>query len=146
MWREITEADVLGVLNAAEKRAFTTLVKGEGQDVFADISVTVVQQCRGYIADHPQNSLADGNTLPDRAILPALHMIRVEMLTRLDQEVSDARAKAAANALRFFEQVARGEVSLEQPTGATEEAGGGSKTETLSSRARQATRQKLSGL
>lgn len=113
---------MLGVLNATEKRAYTTLVKGEGQDVFADISGTVVQQCRGYIADNPENKLAEGNTLPDRAILPALHMIRLEMLTRLDQEVSDPRAKAAANALRFFEQVAKGDVTLEQPDGTDTDA------------------------
>jgi hypothetical protein len=79
-------------------------------------------------------------------ILSALHMMRVELLDRLEMEVSTSRAKAKADAIRFFEQAARGEVAIEQPTGAIEDSGSGGRTETLSSRARQATRESLKGL
>jgi len=104
MWRELTEADVLGVLNATETSVYQTAVAGDGQDVLADIIGQVVNHCRGYIADNPANKLAAGITLPERAIRPALHLIRKDLLTRLDLEVSEDRRKDASEALRFFER------------------------------------------
>lgn len=146
MWRELTEADVLGVLNATEVRVYKSKVTGADQDVLADILRQVVHHCRGYIADHPANQLAEGVTLPDRTIRPALHLIRKDLLTRLDLEVSEDRRKDASEALRFFERVADGKVQVEQPTGATDDSGPVQVIETLSNHERQATRQNLSGL
>ena len=122
MWREITEADVQGVLSAPEASAYQTAAIAEGQTVLADCIRAVVAQCRGYIADNPQNKLAEGETLPERVILPAKHMIRVELLTRLDMEVSEDRRVAKRDAIRFFEQVAAGKVIVEQPDGTDTDA------------------------
>jgi hypothetical protein len=146
MWRELTEEDVQGVLNEPEASAYQVAAAGSGQDVLADAIKTVVNQCRGYIADNSANSLADGLTLPERVHLSALHIIRVEMLTRLDMEVSKDRESAKRDAIRFFERVADGRVAIEQPTGTLDESGGSAGVETLSSRDRIATREKLSGL
>jgi len=146
MWRELSEADVLGVLNASETAAYQAAAIGEGQDVLADIVGQVVNHCRGYIADHPANRLAEGLTLPERAIRPALHLIRKDMLTRLDMDVSEDRRKDASEALRFFERVADGKVGVEQPTGATDDSGPVQTIAVLSNHERQATRQNLSGL
>jgi len=146
MWREITEDDVLSVLNATEKQAYLTLVKGPEQNVFTDLSTSVVNFCRGYIADNPENALAEGVTLPDRVIRPAMHLLRKDLLTRLGREVDEDRRKDAAEAIRFFERVADGKVSVEQPTGATDESGSSQKIKVLSNHERQATRDKLSGL
>jgi hypothetical protein len=146
MWRELTEADVLGVLNATETSVYQTAVAGVGQDVLADIIGQVVQHCRGYIADNPANKLAAGVTLPERAIRPALHLIRKDLLTRLDLEVSEDRRKDASEALRFFERVADGKVQVELPDGETDDSGPVQTIETLSNNERQATRQNLSGL
>jgi hypothetical protein len=146
MWRELTESDVLGVLNATETSVYQTAVAGETQDVLADIIGQVVQHCRGYIADNPANQLAAGVTLPERAIRPALHLIRKDLLTRLDLEVSEDRRKDASEALRFFERVADGKVQVELPDGATDDSGPVQTIETLSTNERQATRDKLSGL
>lgn len=146
MWRELTEDDILGVLNASEQRIYLAAVKGTEQDVFVDISTAVINHARGYIADNPANSLADGLTLPERVIRPALHLIRKDLLTRLNQEVSEDRRKDASEALRFFERVADGRVQIEQPTGDTDDSGSSSSTETLASRDRISTRAKLSGL
>jgi len=146
MWRTLTEADVQGVLNAPEASAYQLAAIGDGQDVLTDAITTVVNQCRGYIADHPGNELAEGLTLPERVHLSALHIIRVELLTRLDMEVSRDRMSAKQDAIRFFERVADGRVAIEAPDGATEDSGSGSKMETLNSRERISTRQKLSGL
>ena len=146
MWRELTETDVLGVLNATESASYQSAAAGDGQDVLADIIGQVVNHCRSYIADNPANKLAEGVTLPERVIRPALHLIRRDLLTRLDLEVSQDRRKDASEALRFFERVADGKVQVELPTGATDDSGPQQVIETLSNNERQATRQNLSGL
>lgn len=146
MWRELTVADVLGVLNAPETAAYQAAAAGDDQDVLADAVTAVVNQCRGYIADNAENSLAEGVTLPERVHLSALHIIRVEMLTRIDMEVSKDRVEARRDAIRFFERVADGRVSIEQPTGTLDTSSGSPSITLLSDNERQATRDTLSGL
>lgn len=146
MWRELTEADVLGVLNATETSIYQTVVAGDGQDVLGDIVRAVTNHARGYIADNPQNKLAAGNTLPKRVHRPALHLVRKDLLTRIDLEVSEDRRKDAAEAIRFFERVADGKVQIELPEGETDDSGPTQTIQVLSNHERQATRQKLSGL
>lgn len=120
MWRELTEDDVLGVLSEPEVAAYQGAATGSGQDVLADILGQVINHCRGYIADNTQNALAAGLTLPERCLRPALHLIRKDLLTRLDLEVSEDRRKDAIGPVQT--------VTL------------------LSNHERQATRDKLSGL
>jgi len=146
MWRVLTEADVQGVLSEPENSAYQTAAIALGQDPLDDAITAVVNQCRGYIADNPANTLAAGLTLPERVILPALHIIRVELLTRIDIEVSKDRADSKRDAIRFFERVSEGRVAIESPTGTTEDSGGTPSMETLASRTRIATREKLGGL
>lgn len=146
MWREITENDVLAVLSAPETAAYQAAARGRGQSVLADIIEQVVNHCRGYIADNPANQLAAGITLPDRVTRSAAHLIRKDLLTRLNLEVSEDRRKDAAEATRFFERVADGKVQVEQPTGATDDSGPQQVIETTSNHERQATRQSLAGL
>jgi hypothetical protein len=146
MWRELTEGDVLGVLNALETASYQSAAIGVGQVVLADIIGQVVQHARGYIADNPSNHLADGVTLPERCLRPALHLIRKDLLTRLDIELSKDRSDDAREALRFFERVAEGKVSIEQPTGAIDTSGPSQTIETVSTHDRQNTRQSLAGL
>jgi hypothetical protein len=146
MWRELTETDVLGVLNEPENSAYQSAATGDGQDVMLDVITTVTNQCRGYIGDNAANKLAEGLTLPERCHLSALHLIRIELLTRLDLEVSDARAKAGANALRFFERVSDGKVQIEQPEGATDDSGINQEIEGSAPKERLFTRETQRGL
>ena len=134
------------MLNASETAAYQSAAVGDDQNVLQDAITAVVNQCRGYIADNASNALAVGLTLPERVHLSALHIIRVEMLTRLDMEVSRDRLSAKQDAIRFFERVADGRVAIEAPDGATEDSGTTPKMETLNSRPRIADRAKLSGL
>ncbi len=62
MWRELTEADVMGVMSEPEALAYQSAATGIGQDVLADVLGQVVNHCRGYIADNTQNQLAEGLT------------------------------------------------------------------------------------
>ena len=145
-WRTLTESDVLGVLNALETAAYQSAAIGVSQDVLADIIGQVVQHARGYIADNPANHLAEGVTLPERCLRPALHLIRKDLLTRLDIEVSKDRADDAREALRFFERVSDGKVQIEQPTGTLDTEGPTQTIETISLNPRQNTRDNLCGL
>lgn len=144
MWREITEDDVLGVLSSQESVAYQYAGTQAGQDVLATVLPATVQFCRAYIADYPDNELAPGNTLPIRCIQPAMHLVRQELLTRLDMPVSDDRRADAKEARRFFEQVAAGKVTIEKPDGQGQT--NRPSMETLAVNPRIATRQKLSGL
>jgi hypothetical protein len=146
MWRELTEADVLGVLNSAEFNAYQAAVIGGGQNPMTDAITAVTNQCRGYIADNPSNSLAAGLTLPERVHLSALHLVRVEMLTRLDLEVSKDRESAKRDAIRFFERVSEGRVAIEQPDGEIDSSSPPATIENVSTHDRLMTRQNLSGL
>ena len=146
MWRELTEADVLGVLNAYETAAYKAAAIAPAQNPLNDAIKVVVNQCRGYIGDNQANRLAEGLTLPERVHLSALHIIRTELLTRLDIEVSKDRDSARKDAIRFFERVSDGRVAIEQPTGTVDTSGVSQTIEVLSSNDRQATRENLAGL
>jgi hypothetical protein len=146
MWRELTESDVVAVLNEAERAGYQAAAIADGQNAMQDSITLVTHHCRGFIADNAENPLAEGLTLPERVHLSALHLIRVELLTRLDIEVSKDRADAGKAATRFLERVSDGKVKIEQPTGATEDSGAVQTIKVLSNHERQATREKLSGL
>jgi len=138
---------MLGVLNSLEAAAYQAAATGSGQDPLADATEAVVGMCRGYLADHPANNLAPGLTLPERVILSAMHIIRVELLTRLDMEVSKDRASAKDAAIRFFERASEGKVCIEQPTIVdTIEVNSVPFTQTLNSRDRIANRDSMKGL
>lgn len=116
-WRAITAADIRGVLSAAEFAAYQAAAISDGQDPAADAIAAVTGMARGYIAAHGQNTLEAGESLPERCILPACHIIRVELLTRLDLDVSQARADAKRDAIQFFRDAAAGLVAVEDPAG-----------------------------
>lgn len=138
--------DVVGVLNALEVAGYQSAAIAEGQDPMADSILLVTNHARGYIADNRENRLAEGVTLPERVHLSALHLIRVELLTRLDLEVSKDRDTAAKGAIRFFERVADGKVSIEQPTGATDDSSAVETIDVVTSHPQVTTRETLSGL
>lgn len=146
MWREPTEADVLGVLNSVETANYKRIAAGPGQNVLADVLASVINHCRGYIADNAENKLAAGLTLPERAMRPAMHLVRKDLLTRLDLEVSKDREKDASEAIRFFERVADGKVAIELPTGETDNSSASPTMEQLSDHEQQFSRDTLAGL
>ena len=134
-------------MSAPELAAYQAAAIQTAQDPMADAISRVVAQCRGYIADNPANNLAAGETLPERCILPALHLVRVELLTRIDLEVSKDRADAKRDAIRFFERVSEGKVNVEQPTGDLDtESTAAPNITTHNHRDRTATRERLAGL
>ena len=145
-WVEITEAMAKGAMSSPELDAINLAAIAGGQDPLADITATAVQEARAHIADCAANSLAVGATVPERCVHHILAIIRYRMLTRIDMEVSEDRRAEYKAAMRFFERVAECKVSIESPDGETEESGSTTSVQTIDSRTRIATRNKLSGL
>lgn len=133
-------------MSSPELDAINAAAVATGQDPLVDITATAVQEARAHIADCASNTLAAGDTVPDRVIHHLLAIIRYRMLTRLDMEVSEDRRTEYRTALRFFERVGECKVSIEAPEGATEDSGSTPQTETLVSRPRIAGREQLKGL
>ncbi len=123
MWRELTEADVLGAMNALETAAYQAAAAGDGQDVLADITAQVVEECRAHIADCQRNSLAAGATLPERVMYHAVALIRYRMLTRLDMEATEDRRREQKDAVEFFRRVSECKVAIEPGDGTASEDG-----------------------
>lgn len=145
-WVTITAAMVRGAMSAPELSAINVAAIAGGQDPLDDITGTAVQEARAHIADCASNALAAGETVPERCVHHILAIIRFRMLTRIDMEVSEDRRTEYKTALRFFERVAECKVAIEAPEGATEASGSQPSVETISTRARVATRSSLSGL
>lgn len=116
-WRELTEDDLLDALNAAETSVYQTAVIAVGQDVLEGITKQVVQECRAHIADCERNTLAAGDTLPERVIYHAVALIRFRMLTRLNEEVSEDRRREQRDAVEFFRRASECKVAIEPGDG-----------------------------
>lgn len=147
MWTAITPQDVRFSLSRFEREAYQTLATDDDEQVIAEAIAAVVPGLQGYIADNPQNSIPQDITLlPERVHKAAVHLIRVELLTRLDLEVSEDRRKAADEALRLFIRIADGKSHVEQPQGATAPGSPTQTIDVINSKRRLATRENLKGL
>jgi len=149
MWRELTEDDVLAGLNAPETMAYQSAAITEGQDVLAQILDQVTQECRGHIADCSRNSLAPGNTLPERVHYHAIAMVRFRMMTRLGLEVNEDRRKEQRDAVAFFTRVSECKVALEPGDGSGTDDGTDSQVTPspgIKARRRQFSREQQNGI
>ena len=73
-WIQITEADVLTVLNAREIEKYRTVATAAGQaDPVLETIKQVVDEVRGYVAACDHNELAAGDTIPSNLLQAALH-------------------------------------------------------------------------
>lgn len=145
-WVEVTEAMVKGAMSSPELGAINVAAVASGQNPLADITSTAVQEARAHIADCANNSLAAGETVPERCVHHILAIIRFRMLTRVNMAVSEDRRAEYKAALHFFERVAECKVAIEAPEGETEASGCTPSMETVASRTRVASRDAMKGL
>ncbi|KAF0093435.1 MAG: hypothetical protein E1N59_2836 [Puniceicoccaceae bacterium 5H] len=121
-WIQITEADVLTVLNAREIEKYRTVATAAGQaDPVLETIKQVVDEVRGYVAACDHNELAAGDTIPSNLLQAALHLITVRIPARVDQKVSETRMDLYNAALVLLRQVAACKFRVEQPEGATDD-------------------------
>ena len=149
MWRTLTTDDVLAAMNAPETAAYESAAIAPGQDVLAEITAQVVQECRAHIADCDRNSLAPGETLPERVIYHAVALIRFRMLTRLDLEISEDRRREQRDAVEFFRRVSECKAAIEPGDGTASPDGTDSQASPrpgISARSRNFSREQQSGI
>lgn len=117
-WREITDADVEGVLAGPELEAYRQRAgdsDGNDDDKLDLLIASVTDECRAYIEDCNENRLGAANTLPERCIGPALAVLRYKLMTRLGMGVNESRTQEYRDARKFFESVAACKLKIEQP-------------------------------
>ncbi len=118
MWRAITEADVETVLLGPELEAIRSAAgaaDGSEDDKLDAIIEKVVNACRSHIEDCETNRLGPAGTLPERAIDHALVIIRTRLLSRINLELGETRAREHKEAVDFFHRVAECKVKIEMP-------------------------------
>jgi hypothetical protein len=147
-WITITDNDVLTALSVVESTSYRTNADLSETDPLPSIITQVVGQVRGAVRSHSANVLPTDDTLiPVTALHHALAIIRHRLLANVpDLEISEARRDEYREALAWLNLVRKGEETIPS----NDETAGGSSlrpsVESISSRSRTATREKLSGL
>ena len=149
-WVTLTEAKFLQHCTGAETTAIKSAALATGQgEPLTDTLARVVQEVRGYVAAHAQNTLGEGATVPQELEAAAIAIARFRALNRLPTKslLTDTRVQEYRDALAQLRDVAAGRFALEQPASQSAQViPGGGAVEVASSTTRKATREKLSGL
>ena len=133
MWREIDDEDIVATLSRLEVEAFQQSADFAAEPVrrlFQRTAAMVRDACRsnGNVRLSPQPY-----AIPEGCISKAADYLAVDILKRFDLNVSEPRAKARETAERYFESIAKGDITPESymadPTGQT----GGPAVELVSS-------------
>jgi hypothetical protein len=124
-WITITTNDVKTRLAGAELTAYQTAALAVGQtDPLPEIIQGVIREVRGRVAACRQNTLGDGDTIPDELLHHALAVIRYRLTTRLPIAVKEERKQEYDDALETLREVAKCEFVVESPTTPTSEVVG----------------------
>jgi hypothetical protein len=114
-WRTITDDDLLAKMAEAE---FDAIEDAKDQTI-----LNVVSNVRGYVATAGIELDDDTETIPERLISDACAVILVDAYLSLGGTLRDPqgeRAKAKANALKLFRDVAAGNYSITDPDSGSE--------------------------
>lgn len=117
MWVTITELKVFTGLSGAEMLPIKTAAVGAGQtESLTETIRNVVNECRGYIAACSQNTLGDGETVPEKLVDSCIAVIRYRLFARLPLVITAARIDAKNDALSLWRHVAACKFRIEEPT------------------------------
>lgn len=122
-WRELTEADLLTVVDNDELEAYRDRATSDaGTDPVPALLANAVHECRDRIRANRDNTLAPGATLPPGMIGRCLVIVRHRVLTIIKAKVGEDRAKEYEDAMAYLRDVAKGLVAVPQPEEASPEA------------------------
>lgn len=113
-WRELTETDLLGCLNAMEREGYTQVIS-RGDDPVSSLLTNAVHECRGRIAAQAAKAnqdMPEGAVLPPEVIPHVLAIVRHRLLAWADITVSDARKTEFESAEKFMTALGKGEVRV----------------------------------
>lgn len=118
-WRIPTETDLLEAISGDELESLRTAVLSLGQaDPIPGHLATVAEECRGYIAANPKNTLGPAGTVPPRLIRACVDIAILRVGSRAAGFLIDPegiRRKNHDDAIRLFEKVAAGTFAVERP-------------------------------
>lgn len=151
-WIALTETLIASRLSGAELTALKSAALGAGQtgdQILADAISATVREVRGYVAANKNNTLGDGETIPDELEHAALALLRHRLGSRLPGVKlfnDEARKAEYDDAVTLLRDVAAGKFGIVPPVteAAAQAAGGG--TQLINSRSRKATRETMAGL
>lgn len=114
MWRRLTEPDIAGHLSQREIDAFRKSGSVEGRDPLETILGDTALLVRAYVRKSGSARLsADPLAIPGSLMSAACDYAVFDLLKRINVPVNEARMKARADALALFEQVRKGELTVE---------------------------------
>ncbi len=151
MWIPLTSALLQTKLTAAEFASLSAAQLPTGvtsAELIAQEITSTVAMVRGYVAANRENTLGEGETIPDELTDAALHILRHKTFSRLPglkKLLDEARVREYEDALSQLKDAAAGRFRVTPPeTIAAEQPA----SQTISSRApkRQSTREKWSGV
>ncbi len=107
-WRKVVEADLTSALSGAEVEAYRSNADLEHDPVEKQIA-SVVAYVRGCIKSGGNATLSsDESALPESLIGPAMDYLRYRILTRMNIDVNESRAKLYDDARELFDAVSEG--------------------------------------
>lgn len=152
MWITLSSSDLQDKLAAAEYAAVTTAQVQDGktpEQVVTEELASTVAMVRGYVAARASNVLGDGVTIPDELKDAALVVMRHKVFSRLPgmkRLMDEARVREYEGAMELLRDVAAGRFAVVPPTTASADQPISQTAEVVSSRVRQHTREKWSGV
>lgn len=151
-WSAMLPADVARRFAAAELSAVKTAAKSAGQDgdvILSEAIADVTMQVRGYVGGCTRNTLGPDGTIPDELKSAALALVRDYLFTRLPglKGLNDElRQKETERAMAQLKDAAACKLAIVPPTTPADDQAAGPAVQSVSTRTRVATREKMSGL
>ena len=108
-WINITEADVLTVINSPKLEGIRTAALAEGQpDPVQPAIDQITNMVRGYLGR--RYTLGPIGTISDKVLAAALDIIAVRIPQRVGEDASDGREDLKDDAIKYLEHVANGKM------------------------------------
>lgn len=147
-WTSITEAQLEDILAEAELTTLKDFLSTDQVSPVPGIITNAVGLVRGYIRANRQNTLGDGETVPETLVSATLVVARHQLLGRLPiaSLLTEPRRQEYTDAMSQLRDVAAGRFAIEQPETPSSETTPGPSIEVANSTTRLASRAKLSGL
>lgn len=114
-WRELTDTDLIGCLNAVEREAYTSVSISKGDDPASSLLENVAHEVRGRIAVQAakeSKEMPAGAVLPPEVIGHALAIVRHRLLAWADIQASPERVKEYETAVTFMQDLGKGNVRV----------------------------------
>ena len=151
-WKTLTVAALKTRISGSEYSALTQAALASGQvaaDVVAEVLAAVVKLVRGKVAACRNNTLGEGDTIPDELEAAALVLARNQVFTRLPGMSAlndDTRRDEVRAAERLLDSAAACTFVIEQPATPSDQVIAGPAVQVITTPTRTASRQTLSGL